>query len=253
MGKGAKPDPNDRARKIAEMRATQKRAERRRKMIFGSVVVVVVGAMGLGIGIGIANKGGGKSQADKNKAAASAQPTAMPAGTGPEGIVLEAGLELAGLQNAATGQTVNGISCDASEQVAYHIHAHLAIYVNGTLRPVPYGIGTVPPVVSQSAAGPFVSAGTCYYWLHTHTNDGIIHIESPTQTSYTLGQFFAIWGQTLNAGAIGPETGQITAYVNGVKFTGDPSTIQLQSREAIQLDVGTDTAPVPVDWSKSQL
>ncbi len=38
-------------------------------------------------------------------------------------------------------------------------------------------------------------AGGCFYWLHTHTEDGIIHIESPVQRTFTLGHFFAIWGR----------------------------------------------------------
>jgi hypothetical protein len=246
MGKSGKPD-SDRARKIAEMRAAQKRSERKRKFVFGGLVVVVVGVMGAGIGIGVANKGGG----DKNKPNPAA--SAAPSGTGPEGIPLEAGTVLAGLEKAASGATVNGVSCDASEQVAYHIHTHLAIYVNGTLRPVPTGIGIVTPQITQGPGGPFAAASKCYYWLHTHTNDGIVHIESPTPKTYTLGDFFAIWGQTLNANAVGSQTGAVTAYVNGTKFTGDPATIPLGSRTAIQLDVGSDYPFQTVDWSKSQL
>ena len=43
--------------------------------------------------------------------------------------------------SAATGATVDGIRCESSEQVLYHIHAHLAVYVNGSARTVPQGIG----------------------------------------------------------------------------------------------------------------
>jgi hypothetical protein len=69
-----------------------------------------------------------------------------------------------------------------------------------------------------------------------------------------LGQFFAIWGQTLNANAVGGATGPVTAYVNGQQFGADPSSIPLQSREVIQLNVGSGNPPPQnVDWSKSQL
>ena len=47
--------------------------------------------------------------------------------------------------HAATGAMVDGIRCQASEQVAYHIHAHLAIYVSGSRRVVPAGIGIPGP------------------------------------------------------------------------------------------------------------
>jgi len=69
-----------------------------------------------------------------------------------------------------------------------------------------------------------------------------------------LGQFFALWRQPLNANAVGPATGAVTAYVNGKPFTGDPSTIPLKDHEAIQLDLGTLTpAPLNVNWANAQL
>src|SRR6202000_3356952 len=135
-----------------------------------------------------------------------------------------------------TGQTLDGIQCQATEQVAYHVHAHLAIYVDGALRPAPIGIGIVPPQIEQSAAGPFASASKCYYWLHTHTNDGIIHIESPTQTTYTLSRSFAVCGVPLSGPAVGAASGPITAYVNGQQWGAAPGSIPLQSRSVIQIN-----------------
>ncbi len=50
-------------------------------------------------------------------------------------------------QTASTEQVVNaayppvdGIYCDALEQTAYHIHAHLTIYINGKQVAIPQGI-----------------------------------------------------------------------------------------------------------------
>jgi hypothetical protein len=249
---GDKPG-SERAQKIAAMRATQKRKDRNRKALFGGVVVLVVGGMVAGVGFGISNHNKTRpnpSSSDSPTASASSAPS----GTGPEGIPLEAGTILAGLDNAGSGQTIDGIQCEASEQVAYHIHAHVAIYVNGALRPVPIGIGIVTPQISQGPGGPFASASKCYYWLHTHTNDGIIHIESPTQTTYTLAQFFAIWGVPLSATAVDGASGPVTAYVDGKQWGADPGSIPLQSRTVIQLNVGSNNpGPQSVDWSKSQL
>src|SRR2546426_12616521 len=36
---------------------------------------------------------------------------------------------------------VDNVSCDVGEQTAYHIHAHLTIYINGQPVQVPQGIG----------------------------------------------------------------------------------------------------------------
>ena len=146
---------------------------------------------------------------------------------------------------AAAGQTVDGIQCQTSEQVAYHIHAHLAIFVDGQPQVVPYGVGIPDPQVDNSSGEPFVGGGSCFYWLHTHTTDGVIHIESPDKRTYTLGNFFHIWGQTLSSSQVGSHTGTVVAYVNGQRYTGDPSQIPLTAHAVIQLNVGTDVAPRP--------
>jgi hypothetical protein len=145
----------------------------------------------------------------------------------------------------ASGQTIDGIRCETQEQLVYHIHAHLAIYANGQPRTVPYGIGIPNPQVQQTPDGPFVVAGTCFYWLHSHAQDGIIHIESPVQHTFTLGNWFDIWGQPLNASQVAGDTGTVTAYLNGQRFTGDPRSIPLTAHAVIQLNVGQDVAPQP--------
>ncbi len=147
---------------------------------------------------------------------------------------------LASTDRQAQGQAVDGISCDTSEQVVYHIHAHLAVYTNGRPRIIPEGIGIVPPTqIVQTSAGPFVAGGKCFYWLHSHTSDGIIHVESPSERVYTLGNYFDIWNQPLSATQVGPAHGAVTAYVDGQRFSGDPRSIPLTPHALIQLDVGS--------------
>ena len=151
---------------------------------------------------------------------------------------------LTAADSMATGNTVDGIKCDQLEQVAYHIHAHLAVFVNGSQRTIPEGIGITPPRQTQSGAtGQFVTGGTCFYWLHAHTADGVIHIESPTKKLYSLGQYFDIWRQPLSSTQVGPATGTVTAYVNGKRFAGNPRNITLDNHTLIQLDVGQNVAP----------
>lgn len=161
---------------------------------------------------------------------------------------------LAPAATAATGPSVDGIACKSMEQAVYHIHTHLSVYVNGALRPVPAGIGVVEPVAQHSANGVFEQASRCYYWRHTHAQDGIIHIEAPSHATYTLGQFFAIWQQPLTSGQVGPARGPVTVYINGQRYRRDPAAITLTSHEDIQLDTGTPAVqPRKVDWSHAQL
>jgi len=75
-------------------------------------------------------------------------------------------------------------------------------------------------------------------WLHTHAADGVIHTESPVKRTYTLGEFFDIWGQPLNRHRVGPAHGPVTALFNGRIFTGNPRRIPLLPHAQIQLEVG---------------
>jgi hypothetical protein len=154
-----------------------------------------------------------------------------------------------GSANRTSSQTTDGIQCQTNEQLVYHIHAHLAIYVNGQPVQVDYGIGIPDPQVDNSSGEPFVVGGTCFYWLHTHSTDGIIHIESPDNHIYTLGNFFDIWGKTLSATQVGSDKGTVIAYVNGQQYTGDPRQIPLNAHAVIQLDVGTTVAPRPYTFA----
>jgi hypothetical protein len=230
---------NSRAReRAAAARAAQRRTERRRIIVRWTAIAGVVAVVAAGA-VGLALSGSKSSGSPASKAA-----------LGPEGIAIEPGSVLASASSAASGQTVDGIKCESTEQVAYHIHAHLAVFVNGQSRPIPLGIGVVSPQVS----GGFAQASKCYYWLHTHVQDGVIHIESPTKQIYTLRQFFDEWHQPLSTSAVAGAKGTVTAYLNGTKVTGDPGSIRLSSHAIIQLDVGTPVVPPrTVDWSTSSL
>ena len=107
-----------------------------------------------------------------------------------------------------------------------------------------------PAVAQQTPAGPFIDSGSCFYWLHTHAADGIIHIESPVQRTFTLGDFFDEWGQPLSASQVGPAKGPVTAIVNGRVWQGNPRNVPLGSHENLQLEVGTPRlAPETINWS----
>jgi hypothetical protein len=170
-----------------------------------------------------------------------------------EGIPIEQGPLLASASTTQTG-TVHGIECGASEQLAYHIHAHLAVYANGASRTLPGGIGIPGSQVVPTAEGPVAAGGQCIYWLHTHAPDGVIHVESPTKRIYTLGDFFAEWHQPLSATRVADASGKVTAVVNGKPWTRSPAAIPLDPHAVIQLSVGSPTVPFKsIDWSQTHL
>jgi hypothetical protein len=122
-----------------------------------------------------------------------------------------------------------------------HIHQHLDLWVDG--RKV-----TVPAQIGIHAGGGFISD------LHTHETDGIMHVESPTRRTFTLGQFFAVWGLPLSADCIGSlcETGarQLRVWVNGKEVTTDPMRIVLAEHQEIAIAYGTQAqVPDPVPRS----
>jgi len=121
---------------------------------------------------------------------------------------------------------VESISCDSGEHTDFHIHAHMTLYFDGQKVSVPPGnVGIAP-------------GGSCFYWLHTHSNDGVIHIEAPSGRSFTLGNFLAIWGKRFAQLGYPSELDQSDgwqAYVNGKPFAGDFHTIPLQAHTLITL------------------
>ena len=180
-----------------------------------------------------------------------------PAGTpGPETLPIPNGPALATLHNAATGTTVDGVQCEAGEQLVSHVHTHLTIFVNGQARVIPYGIGIPGAQAVSTKQGAFVETGSCFYWLHTHAEDGVIHIESPSSSkSFTLGQFFDEWGIPLSTTQVGPATGKLTVFFTAPGkqprlYEGNPRNLPLGSHYQIQLDVGSPiVAPVDVtNW-----
>ena len=224
---------------------------RRRSRILGAAVgALAMAGVGTGIGIAVSSAGSGAPSAPntggtpelKLGSLASLGPLQAPGSpgpAGPEGVPIPAAPALAGTTSEASGQSVDGISCDTSEQTLFHIHAHLTIFVDGAARQLPAGIG-IPGAQAQSTPeGPFVSSGTCFYWLHTHAADGIIHIESPVQRTYTLGDFFDEWGEPLGPSQVGPDTGKVTAFYDGKPYEASPRDIPLHAHAQIQLDIGT--------------
>jgi hypothetical protein len=109
------------------------------------------------------------------------------------------------------------------EALAFHIHQHLDLYVNGTHIQVPAGIGFLPNAVTE---------------LHTHATDGVIHVESGTQRNYSLGQLFGEWGIRLDTNHIGTVRGNMFWWINGSAQHGNPARALLRNHQVIVLALG---------------
>lgn len=138
----------------------------------------------------------------------------------------------------SSGSSSPNFGCGSSEQLAVHYHAHVEVIYNGT----PYST-FIPALVGSSPSG-----GFC--WMHTHSSDGVIHVEAPKEQAghaFTLGEFFKIWDQPLSRSqvatlTVGPGQ-QMYVAVNGTPYTGDPTKIKLAEHEQIVIDIETSGHP----------
>lgn len=138
--------------------------------------------------------------------------------------------------DAAPNIAAAGLQVAGAESLQVHYHAHLDVIINGNPVTVPAGIGFL--VQGNQIKG--------LTYLHTHDPTGVIHVESPTPTPYTLGQFFTEWGVRLGANQIGGFTNTggnaLKVFVNGQPFNSDPATIVLSPHLEIALWYGPANA-----------
>jgi len=173
---------------------------------------------------------------------------------GPQAVDIETGPFLAPAVTTPLGKIIDGIQCNPLRQLAYRAYVHLQIYVRGSSRALPGGIGMVDPNARVTDNGLVFNAQTCYYWLHTSAADGVIAVESPRSRRFTLGDFFAVWNQRLSPNAVAGETGRVTALVNGKPWHRSPRLIPLTEHAQIELAVGKPVpAYRPIDWSVTTL
>ena len=132
---------------------------------------------------------------------------------------------------------VLGLTPAGSEALQFHIHQHLDVYVDGKRV-------SVPPLVGFGLKGQNVQF---LAFLHTHDASGIIHVESPTQYDYTLGQFLGVWGVRISKTCIGGlcSSRPLHVWVNGTPFLGDPAKLALTQHEEIVVAFGTPPATIP--------
>ena len=126
---------------------------------------------------------------------------------------------------------VSGITCDKVEHLVYHNHTKLILKIHNETRNIPAGIGIIP--------------NDCIFWLHTHDDSGIVHIESPIKTTFSLDQFLKVWSIFDNSSFIkNISKNDIAANVSIILENG--STTKLDNYKNIILE---NNAIITIDFA----
>jgi hypothetical protein len=147
------------------------------------------------------------------------------------------------VQTLHAGQVVDSVPCLGADLPVQHMHVHLQVLVDGVAVAVPAGIGVGRPWGIDP--GGFIATGSCFAWLHTHDTTGIVHIVSPDEKAFTLGQLFSVWGQPLQStGALGYH-GPLRLLVDGTPVPGNPRDLPLLNLQNVVLELGRPPATPP--------
>jgi len=147
---------------------------------------------------------------------------------------------------------VGSIKCDRLEQTQVHYHAALQIEYVGNPISIPTDIG-------RPSTG-------CLYWLHMHDESpGVIHIESPANQTYTLGDFFDVWAKSkgtpepLDSTHVSSFTltkdQQLIVLVDlhdskgPTRYSGNPRSIVLKPNEVITLEIAPPVIDPPPSFT----
>jgi len=87
----------------------------------------------------------------------------------------------------------------AANTMRMHWHPQLSITINGNPFTVPADIGISAELWKDHSLDQY---GIGMSPLHTHDTSGTIHEESNTVRDFTLKQFLAIWGQSVDANQV---------------------------------------------------
>jgi len=88
----------------------------------------------------------------------------------------------------------------SNEVMLMHIHPSLYLNLDGKPYMVPQNVGIDPDLWKNHSLDKYGMRGMAP--VHTHTADGMIHVESTVVRNYTLGEFFDVWGFDLKGDII---------------------------------------------------
>ena len=121
------------------------------------------------------------------------------------------------------------------EALAFHIHQHLDVYLNGEHVTVPAFVG--------------IDDNSFITEMHTHDASGVLHVESAQNRPYTLGQFFGEWSVRLTANCVGRYCGNFHWWLDGKRQSGNPADLVLKAHQEIVIAAGKPPLHVPSSYA----
>lgn len=113
-------------------------------------------------------------------------------------VIIVVSVIVIGVWILPTKPTANIVS--NNEVMFMHIHPRLYLNLDGKPYMVPQNVGIDPDLWKNHSLDKYGMTGMAP--LHTHTADGMIHVESMVVRNYTLGEFFDVWGYDLKGDTI---------------------------------------------------
>jgi hypothetical protein len=240
--KKSKAATEDRHARLAAIRRQAEHEQARRGLIrrigIAAGVLVLTGGV---VGGAIAAHSGGKSSTASAAATKTDSVKNIPTAALTQVKGAATSPPWAAPADVATRVETAGLPMLGAEGQVEHIHAHLDVIVNGKAV-------TVPALIGIDEAGQQISP------LHTHDTSGVIHIESPKQADFTLGQVMTEWNVALTKDSIGGlkagNGNELHVYVNGTEQSGNPGAIKLAAHREIAVVYGkaSDKVTVPSSY-----
>ena len=172
--------------------------------------------------------------------------TERPSGPLPGELTTEAPWPANGNQAQARAEA---IGLPPESPVVMHEHSNLQIFVHGEAQPTPTDIG-----IDTSDDPAYVSS------LHTHDETGTVHMESSVSRTFTVGEFFDVWGVRLSPSCMGAycndADNRLRAFVDGEEVSEDIRDVALNDQLVIVITYGTEDElpdPIPSEFDFSSI
>lgn len=202
------------------------RAGRNRTYLFGGAAVAALVVAGIVVAVVFAGGSGGTSSSSTPAAIPWAKLPGLQTGPPPWGN------DVGTLPGRLPYLDLHKLS---AEGTVLHVHQHLDLYVAGRKVALPPGVG--------------IYDNSWITEVHVHDTSGVIHVESPTQRTFVLGQLFGEWGVKLTGSCVGRYCGHVRWWVNGKKMTGDPARLVLRSHQEIVIAAGPPPFEIPKSYA----
>ena len=109
----------------------------------------------------------------------------------------------------------------ADKPLVIHMHTTLKILIHSDRAIIPEKIGIDPKLYKSHELDKYGIKNPKTYPLHTHDTSGVIHVESTVIRTFTLGQFFDVWGETFSENCIldkcNDELNKVRMYIDGIE------------------------------------